>query len=333
MPRTPLAPAGTYRRVPLKPHQLTDDITPTEELFVLAHLGVARVDPSSWWLEVDGMVGRHRRLTMSDLRRFPRREVTSFHECAGNPLTPTVPQRRIANVVWAGVDLRDLLAEVDVYPSATYLWSYGLDHGDFAGLHSEAYVKDLPLWRVEAGDVLVAYEVNGRALPPEHGFPARLLVPGWYGTNSVKWLSRITVADRRFDGPFTTALYNDELPAAPGSGAPGRRPVWEVAPESVIVRPEPGATLISGRPAEVWGRAWAATGVGRVQVSTDGGHTWREAAVGGRTGWSWQRFGLTWTPVTPGPTSLLSRATGGKGELQPMAGARNAVHRVEVTVA
>lgn len=333
MNRTPISPAGTFRRLPLKPHQLTDDVTRTEHLFVLAHLGIARVDAGSWALEIDGMARRPRRLTLPDLRTFTRRAVASFHECAGNPLAPRVPQRRVANVVWAGVDLRDLLAEAEVDPGAAYIWSRGLDHGEFAGTHSEAYVKDLPLWRVQAGDVLVAYEVNGEPLPPEHGFPARLFVPGFYGTNSVKWLSRITLADRRFDGPFTTTLYNDELPPAQAEAdAPRRRPVWAVAPESVIVRPEPGAVVRRETPVEVWGRAWAARGVSRVEVSTDGGHSWREGALEPRTQWSWQRFGLAWSPVAPGATTLLSRATDADGEAQPPAGARNAIHEVEITV-
>jgi sulfane dehydrogenase subunit SoxC len=102
-----------------------------------------------------------------------------------------------------GVDLRTLQGEAGVDKSAHYLWSYGLDYGVFDTTPNEAYVKDLPLQRIEDRDVLVAYELNGDPLPAEHGFPARLLVPGWYGTNSVKWLHRMTVADRRADSLFT----------------------------------------------------------------------------------------------------------------------------------
>ena len=162
--------------------------------------------------------------------------VEAVHQCCGNPLEPTVPTRRVVNVRWGGVDLAALLNEVGIDPRARFLWSYGLDQGDFAGTHCD-YVKDLPLERLASGDVLLAYELNGVPLSPEHGFPVRLVVPGYYGT---KWLWRLHLAERRAEGIFTTRFYNDSVGAADiAAGVPPRRPVWALAPESIIVAPAP----------------------------------------------------------------------------------------------
>lgn len=144
-----------------------------------------------------------------DLSAFPKRTVETVHKCAGNPVDPTTPTRQVANVVWGGIDIRDLMKEVGVRDGASYLWAYGPDHDDIADTVQRNYQKDVPLSRVAEGDVLLAYELNGQPLSVEHGFPMRLVVPGYYATNNVKWLYRLEFADRRSDGFFTTALYND----------------------------------------------------------------------------------------------------------------------------
>jgi sulfane dehydrogenase subunit SoxC len=191
------------------PHQMTDTVTSADDVFVLAHLGIPRIAPAHWSLSIDGLVGCARMLTLGDLKARPKRIVEAVHQCCGSPLEPTVPTRRVANVHWAGVDLAALLDEAGIDPAAQFLWSYGLDGGDFAGKPCEWYVKDLPLQRLAAGDVLLAYELNGEPLSAEHGFPLRLVVPGYYGTNSVKWLWRLHLAEHRAPGPFTTDFYND----------------------------------------------------------------------------------------------------------------------------
>jgi len=326
-PAEPVAmnPAQLVRRVPLAPHQLLEPITPQDDLFVLAHMGLPRVEAGGWRVEIGGLVERPLSLSLDEIKRRPLRRVQSFHQCAGFPRQPDKPVRRVGNVVWGGADLGELLREAGIRDEARFVWSAGIDHGEYDGERVAEYVKDMPLARLEEGGVLLAWEVDGEALSLEHGWPLRLVVPGYYGTNAVKWLWRIELADRRPDGPFTTVFYNDP---APGGGT---RPVWEAPPEALIVAPAPGAALGSGA-VEIWGRAWAAAGIERVEVSADGGASWAPADVGPRVDWSWQRFALKWTPPGPGAYTLVPRAVDAAGAVQPLDAARNAAHRVPVTV-
>ena len=252
MHRVKLDPQGYYRRVPLAPHQLQDRVTRTEDAIVLCHVGVPRLDREEWSLTIDGLVERHATLRFGDLSRYPKVELTSIHQCSGSPLQPFEPTRRICNVTWAGARLGDVLADCRPGAAATFLWSYGADSGELGGVVIEPYLKDLPLDRV-AADVLIAYEMNGAPLAAEHGFPARLVVPGYYGTNSVKWLTRLTLADRRATGPVTTTWYND--PVFDGSGNPTGEttPVWSIAPESLIVAPAPDSSVARGTEIEILG--------------------------------------------------------------------------------
>jgi DMSO/TMAO reductase YedYZ molybdopterin-dependent catalytic subunit len=319
----PLVPHGTVRRFPLAAHETTARITPQPALFVLAHLGIPQIDPGAWRLEVGGLVAKAATLTLGDIRALPRREVESFHHCAGAPRRPDLAMRRVGNVVWGGADLADLLRGAGIAAAARYLWAYGLDHGEYDGVSARWYVKDLSLERLAEGGVLLAYEMNGEALTPEHGFPLRLIVPGFYGTNTVKWLWRLELAAHRADGPFTTELYNDPVPG-------GRAPVWEAPPEALIVAPTEGPLALA--PCEIWGWAWAAAGVARVAISTDDGASWRDGALELRRQWSWQRFSLPWTPPARGRHTILARATDARSLMQPMAKARNSVHRIAVEV-
>jgi DMSO/TMAO reductase YedYZ molybdopterin-dependent catalytic subunit len=195
----------------------------------------------------------------------------------------------------------------------------------------DAYLKDLPIERVRS-DVLVAYAMNGVALPAEHGFPARLVVPGFYGTNSVKWLSRMTLAESRATGPFTTRWYNDPAFDAAGYATGATTPVWSTAPESLIVAPAPDAGLAVATEREVWGWAWADGGVRRVDITVDDGATWLPAQLEPARGREWQRFWLRWTPRNRGTAVLAACAEANGGIRQPATGRRNAIHRVPVNV-
>jgi len=333
----PAMRTGLVLKFPRRAHQLTESITPLDGTFTLAHFGIPEIDPNGsprgWTIEVDGMVRQPIRLTLDYLMRRPKRTVVSVHECAGNPLKPKQAVRAVANLVWGGAGLREILDEAGINPAARFIWSYGVDHGEFGGLQSESYLKDLPLERVGAGDVILAYEMNGEPLTVEHGAPVRLFIPGYYGTNNVKWLHRMTIADRRADGPLTTLLYND---AGPRSRSAGRvsapRPVWEIAPESIIVAPAPSTEIREREPFEIWGWTWAARGVARVEVSIDGGATYVRANLAARQDWSWQKFTYEWRPDAAGAVTLASRATDCNGVTQPRAGARNSIYKVVVRV-
>lgn len=331
MSKAEMDKVGLYRRLGLRPDQMQHRTTPTPDLIVLCHLGIPRIDPQRWSLTIEGLLRKPLCLTLDELRRRPRLSITAIHQCAGSPLEPQVPTRRICNVTWTGISLASLLAECDVDEQASYVWSFGADHGSFEGVEVETFLKDLPLARV-AQDALIAYELNGEPLPMEHGFPARLVVPGFYGTNSVKWLERIVLADRRAPSPFTTRWYNDAV-CNEGREATGEiEPVWRIAPESIIVSPGPETCVPVEVPTQIWGWAWADGGVSEVDVSIDGGQMWHPARLEPVQGRAWQRFTYTWVPKISGRAPVQSRARAFDGALQPAFGKRNAIHSVSVVV-
>lgn len=304
-------------------HALTSWITPEKDLFLVTHMGFLQIDAANWHLDVNGLVGNPLRLSLVDLKAMPQRQYMSFHECAGSPLAPTVAKRRIGNVVWKGVPLSFVLDRANISSAASYIWTSGLEWGEYAGVR-EAYQKDLPISKARSDEVILALEINGRPLSSKRGGPVRLVVPGWYGTNSVKWVGSITAADRRANSAYTARFYNDPT-------ASGTKPVWSVSPESVIVSPSPNDLLSPKTPTQIWGWAWGDHRISNVEVSVDGGRSWQTAAVGPRKGRSWQRFELTWSPA-PGPHLLLCRCTNELGEGQPPSDARNAIHSVQIQV-
>jgi DMSO/TMAO reductase YedYZ molybdopterin-dependent catalytic subunit len=217
------------------------------------------------------------------------------------------------------------------WPIAGQARSYGADYGEFSGVVVDAFVKDLPIARV-ASDVLITYEMNGSPLAPERGFPVRLVAPGFYGTNSVKWLVRMILADARSTGPFTTRWYNDPVLDEAGRETGDVTPVWSIAPESVIVSPSPGEAVAMSKECEMWGWAWADGGVRAVEVRTGDDAPWRRAELEAQRGREWQRFSVSWTPSQCGAVVLASRAEAKSGLVQPAAGRRNSIYEVPVTV-
>lgn len=324
-PKPPLVKDGAVIDANIAPVHLSRRLTRTEDLFVLAHLSVPDLDKNHWSFEICGLVNRRGTLSFEQLLNYPKRTIEAAIQCAGNPFDPFKPIRQIANVKWGGVDLRDLLNGLGVDPAASHLWAYGLDYGEFGGTQTSHYRKDIPLARIETGDVMIAYELNGEPLSSEHGFPARLVVPGFYGTNSVKWLCRLELADSRPEGIFTTKFYTDPVPGG------GTKPVWAIEPESIFVSPPPDAKM---RPqaSEVWGWAWSSSPIKLVEVSFDGGRTWRDAQIESRQGHSWQKFSTDWSPPEPGEYELRCRATDDGGRIQPVIGARNSIYTVNVVV-
>lgn len=326
--RVVMDPVGRVLRAGRR-EALLESITPRDEHFVVAHLGVAHVPLDGWTLGVGGDVEQSLTLAFDELRAMPTREVTVALECAGNPTQPERPLRRVGNAVWRGVPMAALLEQARPRASARFAWLVGGDSGTYDGRAVDRYVKDVPIERALDPDTLIAYELNGEPLSAEHGFPARAVVPGFHGTCSVKWLSEVRLAAERHSGLFTTELYSREVVRDTG---PVTEPVWGVRVNAVIVRPAAQAVL--GRePIEVWGWAWADAEVAGVDVSFDGGETWQAAELEmPRRSRAWQRFGLWWTPPADGGYAIVARATDASGESQPDEPRLNQVHSVRVTV-
>ena len=333
MERVAPKPAMLDRRMRIRhvaPEKLTERLTALEDVLELSSMGIPNVRSDDWTLETTGLVDRPTCLTLEQIRRFPKRTVESVFVCSGDPRRPTVPLRRVANVKWGGADLAELLDCAGVRHEATHLWSYGLDHGEFFGVPQRHFVKDMPLSRLNEGNVLIAYELNDETLKPNNGFPARLVVPGFYGANCVKWLCRLELRDRRATNFMTTRLYNDPDFDADPTGET-TRPLWAVAPESIIVAPKPDSRIASV-PTEIWGWAWSGCAVRSVQISTDGGSRWVEASLEPPNGLSWQRFSHVWRPYGASKFDLRCRAIDANGRTQPADDARNAVYAIGVTV-
>lgn len=287
-------------------------------------MGVPDLDVSDWTLVVEGLVERPLRLDLAAVLALGAERLPAVHECFGSPFAPDVPTRAVAQVEWAGVPLAALLDRAVPGAAARHVWFEGADTGSFQGRDGLTYVKDLPL-AVARRDVFLAHGMNGEPLRPEHGFPLRAVVPRMFGTNSVKWLTRIVLADRRVEGMFATELYNRVLP---GESSPS--PVREVDVSSKLFVPGEGEQLRHGK-VELSGRAWSTTEIVGVEVSVDGG-PWEIAAVAPPgAGPTWQRFSLA-RELASGRHSIRCRARDRAGRVQPLAGARNAVHEVGVEV-
>lgn len=240
--------------LPRRVHELREFLTPADELFTKTHLGEPTINVAEWRLNVGGLVERSLSLSIDELLRFPQAKVTAFHKCAGSPLHPLIPTPDdVGNVVWSGVRLLDILSEANPNHTARFVWSSGQDFGSYRGAPPQHYCKDLSLERAVRTEVLLATHINGKPLATRHGGPVRLVVPGYYGTNSVKWLTSLQLAAERAPSVFTTKYYVDTVQSADGTCE--TRPVWAVAPDSAIVSPAPDTTIACGRDLVVSG--WA----------------------------------------------------------------------------
>ncbi|CAG8893311.1 unnamed protein product [Penicillium egyptiacum] len=325
-----IQPKGFFIRPPPEPHELCEDLTSDADLFQTIHMGTAVVDASRWKLVLNGLVERPFSINLTQLRQMPFKSVTSFHECYGSPLTPpTKNVWRIGNVTWTGVPLLYLLSIARPHPRlGLFVWSDGLDSGIFAGVSADRYQKDLPIEKALTPEVLVAYEMNGQPLNKKRGGPVRLVVPGWFGTNSTKWLSRLSVQETRAQGVFTTTFYN-ELDPISLEGV-RTRAVWEVQPNSMIVRPRPQEIFRCSSYIEGWGRAWGADEIVQVEIRLDNGDSWSEASVARRRQFEWQLFSFRVLIPQAGSYYIQARATDRRGARQPLMGSRNHVPTVQI---
>jgi DMSO/TMAO reductase YedYZ molybdopterin-dependent catalytic subunit len=322
------------------------DVTPVGLHYLLVHFDVPAV-PVDWRLEVGGLVERPLSLSFDDLRA--RRKVTRVvtMECAGNGrarLEPhVVSQPWLAEAVgtgeWGGIDLFGLLEEAGIADDAAEVLFTGFDRGIDGGVE-QAYERSLSVADALGGDAVLAYELNGEPLPPQHGFPLRLVVPGWYGMTSVKWLERITVLDKPFDGYQQAQAYRFRV----GEDDTGY-PVTRMRPRALMVPPGVPDFMTRRRfvepgPCRLGGRAWSGLApIAGVEVSADGGSTWAAAQLGSAAGpYAWTGWSFDWQ-AGDGDHELACRARDRDGNEQPLEPewnvggyCNNAVQRVAVTV-
>jgi DMSO/TMAO reductase YedYZ molybdopterin-dependent catalytic subunit len=324
------------------------DVTPVGLHYLLVHYDIPLVDAGSWRLEIHGSVDHPLALSLDDVRAREAVEVVATMECAGNGRARMEPRaisqpwlhEAIGTGRWRGVPLGLLLAEAGPRASAVDVLFTGLDHGVEGGVE-QSYQRAVPLDEAMAGEAVLAYELNGQSLPPQHGFPLRLLVPGWYGMTNVKWLTRIDVLDHRFEGYQHDTAYRFRA----SEDDPGT-PVTRMVPRALMVPPGRPDFLTRTRhvdagDVQLEGRAWSGGGwIAGVDVSTDGGASWSPAALEPAEGpaWRWRRWTATWH-AEPGEHVLSCRARDDSDAVQPdqaewnLGGyANNSVQRVPVVV-
>jgi len=307
------------------------DLTPNEAFYVRWHLQAmpAAIDLKVWKLRIDGAVDRPLELSIDDLRRMGDDEVVAVNQCSGNsrglsnPQVPGAQWRNgaMGNARWAGVALAKVLRAAGVKRDALQVTFDGLDEGPLASVPD--FVKALDIDHALQPEVTVAIAMNGEPLPALNGFPARLVVPGWYATYWVKALHKITVLPHAFDGYWMAKAY--KIPAAPnGVEDPTKLsdrliPINRMNVRSFVTAPEPGSKLPAGRAVDVAGIAFdGGSGIRGVEFSADGGSTWANAEMGDDLGrYSFRRWRYRWTPAARGDHRLWSRATAGDGQVQP----------------
>ena len=304
-------------------------LTPTELFYIRSHFHAPTLDVSSYQLGIDGAVRNPLSLSYQQLRDLPSETRVATLECAGNGrvfLVPPVAGAQwelgaVGNAEWTGVPLSALLERAGLDDDACEIVLEGADRGtpteEPVPPRPITYARSLPREKALRPEVLIAYQMNGRELPPDHGYPVRAIVPGHYGMASVKWLTHIHAVREPFRGYWQTSDYGywDDL-----DGKPVRRALGEIKLKSEIVRPRVYEALAPNRLYTVFGAAWAGeTEVTGIAVSTDGGQTWAEAAFLDPARWyAWRRWKFDWrTPAKPGRYTLLARATDADGNIQP----------------
>ena len=321
-------------------------ITPTGMHYLLVHFDIPEVKVEEWSLKVGGMVSRPLNLSLEDI--VSRRAVTIAvtMECAGNGralLTPRAISQpwhleAVGTAEWTGTPLRGILDEAGIREGASEVVFTGLDRGIQAE-EVQVYQRSLSIADAMREEVLLAYHMNGAPLQPQHGFPLRLIVPGWYGMTSVKWLDRIEAIEAPFQGYQMTAYRYRQAEDEPGE------PVNLIKVRALMIPPGIPDFLTRNRvveagPVPLRGRAWAGrSGVERVEVSTDDGSTWAEAGMGEEDlPYAWKAWSFSWD-ARPGRYTLCVRATDTQGNVQPVEQpwnfqgvGNNMVQRVDVVV-
>ena len=324
---------------------LRHDVTPQGLHYLLIHFDIPQAQAVDWRLEIAGLVERPMSCTLAELRGMRAKTVRVTMECAGNgrgqmvPRYPSVPwiEEGVSTAEWTGIPLAALLSRAGLQSTARDIAFHGADRGIDRGLEHD-FARSLVPADALHEDVLVAYEMSGAPLPPQHGFPLRLVVPRWYGMASVKWLARIEALAQPFDGLQQAVSYHFKTePGTKGTACTRMRVNSLMAPPGI---PDFYTRVRSVKPGRVaiFGRAWSGEGqIARVAFGVNG--AWQESSLEPpRDAHAWQAWGAEWD-ARHGEHELACRATDAAGNTQPLAPVwdatgfgNNAVQRVQVSV-
>lgn len=304
--------------------------TPTEEFFVRSHFAVPNLDEATFVLEVTGAVETPLKLTLGELKAVAaaeKKEITL--ECAGNGRVFLTPATRglqwqfgaIGNAEWTGIPLAEVLKKAKPRSAAVEVILVGADKGAIADPATPGPIhfdRSISIEKAVQPECLLAWGMNGKPLTPGHGFPLRTVIGGYYGMASVKWLTKIVVTDKPYDGFWQTFDYSQY--ERRDGGLATLVPVGPMQPKAQIARPAYGGSVPAGENVAIAGFGWAGEkAVGRVEVSTDGGKSWAAAALGEKPApLRWVPWSFEWAvPKTPGPATLLCRCFDAAGKGQP----------------
>src|SRR5207253_1156114 len=303
-------------------------ITPTKLFYVRTHFPIPEIDRNKWRLRIEGEVERPFEINYGELIKLESRTLPASIGCAGNDRSFVEAKVQgvqwglgaVGNAEWTGVPLSVLLDRAGVKSTAREIILEGADRGKPEDPKSPPgemnFARSIPMKK--ASNVLLAYKMNDVDLPAENGFPVRAIVPGWYAVASIKWLQRIIVTDKLFNGYYQTLDYafwkrrgdNAELV-----------PLSEMQIKAEIARPSAGETVSANSNVRVHGAAWMSDGeITKVELSADGGSTWSETKlVGEAKRNAWRLWEFDWkTPAKPGKVTLIARATDSNGRTQPI---------------
>lgn len=308
-------------------------ITPNDIHYVRTHIPTPRVSLDSWNLTLDGEVERPQKFNLDDLKQFPESEHIVTLECSGNgrafhdPHVPGIQWEKgaVGTARWTGVRLADVLKKAGVKPGGKHVVMNGVDEpiGNVPD-----FIRSIPIEKAFHPDTLLAYRMNGEPIPLLHGYPLRVIVPGWEAANSVKWIQHLTLSEKEAEGHFMKNAYrvpNHYVP--PGSAVdPSDMIVYtDLDVKSIFTAPLDGASARAGSSVELRGFAWAGEAdVVRVEVSADFGRTWKAAELGPeKARYAWRRWRYAWRPDRRGSYVSMCRATDSRGRTQPIAPAWN----------
>jgi len=290
-------------------------VTPNDQFFTIAHYDKPVLDAAIWRLQVGGLVQQPMVLTLDDLKARPRQEVTFTLECSGNNGLPFF-WGGIGNATWAGTSLAPLLQQAGVLDQGIEVVFFGSDMGveDVRDIKMpQHFARSMALADAMDPRNLLCYEMNGEPLPQSHGFPLRLIAPGWYGIANAKWLQRIEVLPTRYENRFMARDYvtirEQQIDG---------QSVWtETSVGRARLKSAPAKVIRSGGRYRIVGAAWGAP-IAQVEVQIDGGH-WLPATIdeGQDAEFAWKLWSLEWSKPAAGEHSITSRAIDADGHIQP----------------